>query len=47
VNDSTVGIDLWERIEPDVLRQMVEVFGAIGQGVRVESVPDREEDESE
>jgi hypothetical protein len=45
VNDSTAVTDLWERIEPDALRLMVEVFAAIGQSVHVEPVPDREEDD--
>jgi hypothetical protein len=45
VNDSTAVRELWEQVEPDVLRQMVAVFAAIGQGVRVEPVPDREEED--
>jgi hypothetical protein len=45
MNDSTAVADLWQRIEPAVLRQMAEAFAAIGRGVRVESVPYREEDE--
>jgi hypothetical protein len=42
-NDSTT-TDLWKQVEPDVLRRMVEVFADLGRGVRVEPVPDREED---
>lgn len=45
MHDSTAVTDLWEQIEPDVLRKMVEAFAAIGQGVRLEPVPDREEDD--
>jgi hypothetical protein len=45
VNDSSAVTGLWEQVEPDVLRKMVEVFAAIGQGVRVEPVPDREEND--
>jgi hypothetical protein len=45
VNDSTAVTDLWEQVEPDVLRQLVEVFAAIGRGVRIEPVPSREEDD--
>jgi len=36
---------LWERVEPEALRQMVEQFAAIGRGVRIEPVPDREEED--
>jgi hypothetical protein len=44
MNDSTAVSELWERIEPDPLRAIVGVFAAHGEGVRVELVPDREED---
>ena len=34
--------DLWDQIGPEVLRQMVAVFAAAGQGVEIAPVPETE-----